>query len=77
MDDQEVKARRQELVKQTFDDWMRDATTRFMISLIPTGSDKDALMALLQNAFEHGFTAGSSSLAIEMLTFMLTEKPKK
>lgn len=62
---------REASMKGGLQEFMHLPQTRFMISLIPTGDNKDALVVLLQSAYETGFARGGAEVASDFIQAMM------
>lgn len=61
---------------KSFAEWLTQSETRLLMSLIPQGDNPDALQVLLQTAFNRGYHSGEGFVMIELLTKMMSDKPK-
>lgn len=60
--------------KSGFESWMNSETTRFMVSLIPAGDNKDTLITLLRATYSAGFGCGTAAFAVDMLSRYMDRK---
>lgn len=72
--DERIQKLKKEASRVGFEAWKNAETTRFMISLIPSGDHQDALTTLLKSAYESGFHGGSAAFAMDMLEQMMDRK---
>lgn len=73
--DAEVTERKSAARKKAgFDKWRGEPMVRMGISMIPAGEHQDALIMLLQSAFDTGFANGSSDILGHMIEGMLSRR---
>lgn len=57
-----------------FENWLKQDTTRFMISLIPKPDNDETLITLLRSCYDSGYGCGSGAFAVDILTRMIDKK---
>ncbi len=62
--------------KAGFDKWRDEPMVRMGISMIPAGDRQDALLMLLQSAFDAGFSNGSSDILGHLIEGILSRRPE-
>lgn len=70
------KARRNERVTASFNEWMAEPMTRFAMASIPAGDHQDALAMLLRAAFESGVGLGQVETAISLAEGLMNHRRK-
>lgn len=77
MTEEQVHIRDKARQTESFNLYMDDPQTRFMMSMIPAGENKDALVILLESAFASGFKSGGGNTAVMFLEAMFRNRGER